>query len=221
MFTGLVEAIGVVSNISRLDEVIQLEISAPKISGELKYGDSVSVSGACLTVIKNGSDRFTVEMMQETARVTKFSGIRTGSRLNLERALRLDSRLDGHLVAGHVDGIAEVLDIEIYGRTRKYIFTAGEALLRGMLPKGSVAVDGVSLTLIEAGGSSFSVGIIPTTVSDTTIADLQRGDAVNIETDVIGKYVLKLLDPEFRSKAPEQEMKDSLTWDKLAEYGWI
>lgn len=221
MFTGLVETIGVISNISRLDEVIQLEISAPQISGELKHGDSVSVSGACLTVIKNAADRFTVEMMEETARVTKFSGIRTGSRVNLERALRFDSRLDGHLVAGHVDGIAEVLDIEIYGRTRKYIFTAGEVLLRGMLPKGSVAIDGVSLTLIEAGARSFSVGIIPTTVSDTTIADLKRGDAVNIETDVIGKYVLKLLDPEFRGKEPEQEMKDSLTWDKLAEYGWI
>lgn len=221
MFTGLVETIGVVSNISRLDEVIQLEISAPKISGELKLGDSVSVSGACLTVIKNGADRFTVEMMEETARVTKFSSIRTGSRVNLERALRIDSRLDGHLVAGHVDGTAEVMDIEIYGRTRKYIFTAAEELLRGMLPKGSVAIDGVSLTLIEAGGRSFSVGIIPTTISDTTIADLKKGDVVNIETDVIGKYVLKLLDPEFRGKAPEQEMKDSLTWDKLAEYGWI
>lgn len=222
MFTGLIETVGTISGISRLEEVVLLEISAAGIAGYLKPGDSVAVSGACLTVVKRCGGGFTVDMMSETVRATKFSHLKIGSRVNLERALSLDSRLDGHLVAGHVDGVAEVAEIEVYGRTRKYIFTAGEEILRGIIAKGSVAVDGVSLTVIDAGKTGFSVGIIPTTLADTTISDLKRGDCVNIETDMIGKYVMKFLGPGLSS---EKEAGDgtqrSLSWDKLAKYGWI
>lgn len=218
MFTGLIETTGIIDNISQRDEVVQLEISAPLIAGELKLGESVAVSGACLTVTKKDEVRFAVEMMQETVATTKFHSLKTGSKVNLERALRMDSRLDGHMVAGHVDGTAEVSGTEIYGRTRKYIFSAGEELLCGMIPKGSVAIDGVSLTLIEAGNGSFSVGIIPTTLTDTTIADLKKGDIVNIETDMIGKYIMKLLSAGSEEK--ESGDKSLLTWDKLAGYGW-
>lgn len=219
MFTGLVETTGVIGNISRQGEVVMLEISAPKIAGDLKLGDSVSISGACLTVTKIDGCSFTVEMMEETVRATKFAALRTGAKVNLERALCLGSRLDGHLVAGHVDGVAEVAEIENYGRTRKYLFSADGALLRGMIPKGSVAVDGISLTLIDAGETAFSVGIIPTTLADTTIANLKKGDIVNIETDMIGKFVLKLLNSSLPGAESARE-ESSLTWEKLAELGW-
>lgn len=218
MFTGLIETTGIISNISQKGDVVQMEISAPLIAGELKPGDSVAVSGVCLTVVKNDGDRFVVEMMRETVSVTKFRDLKKGSKVNLERALRMDSRLDGHMVAGHVDGTAVVSEIDIYGRTRKYIFNAGKELIAEMIPKGSVAVDGVSLTLIDAWNISFSVGIIPTTLADTTIADLKKGDIVNIETDMVGKYVMKLLNAN--AEKNELDENNSLTWDKLAQYGW-
>lgn len=220
MFTGLIETIGMISGISQRDDVVRLRVSAPAIAGELKTGDSVSVSGACLTVVEQGDTSFCVEMMEETLRATKFHNLRIGDKVNLERALRLNSRLDGHLVAGHVDGTAEVAEIEVYGGTRKYIFTAGRGLLTAMIPKGSAAIDGVSLTLIDVGEDSFSVGIIPTTFSDTTIADFKKGDIVNIETDMIGKFVLKLLSAGTAEEERAGGANDSLTWDKLAEYGW-
>lgn len=221
MFTGLIEAVGVISGVSRQGEVVLLEISAPEIAGALKPGDSVAVSGACLTVVSRNDTSFTAEMMQETVRVTKFSGIRAGTSVNLERAMRADSRFDGHFVAGHVDGIAVVDCIEDYGRTRKYTFSAEKELTAVMIEKGSVAVDGVSLTLTGVGDDCFSVGIIPTTLSDSTISNLKKGEAVNIETDMIGKYIIKLLGTGAAGKEQAGGAKTTLTWDKLAECGWI
>lgn len=221
MFTGLIETIGVITGVSRQGEVVLLDISAPDISGELKRGDSVAVSGACLTVVSKNSASFTAEMMQETVRVTKFNGIKAGTRVNLERAMRADSRFDGHFVAGHVDGTARVAEIEDYGRTRKYTFSAGRELTSVMIEKGSVAIDGVSLTLTDVGEESFSVGIIPTTLSDSTVSDLKKGDTVNIETDMIGKYIIKLLSTGTAGKEQAGGAKNTLTWDKLAECGWI
>lgn len=221
MFTGLIETIGVITGVSRQGEVVLLEISAPDIAGGLKLGDSVAVSGACLTVVSRNDTSFTAEMMQETMRVTKFNGMRTGSRVNLERAMRADARFDGHFVAGHVDGTASVAGIEDYGRTRKYTFSAGKELTAVMIEKGSVAIDGVSLTLTDVGEDSFSVGIIPATLSDSTISDLKKGEAVNIETDMIGKYIIKLLSNGTAGKEQTGGAKKTLTWDKLAECGWI
>lgn len=221
MFTGLIETVGAITNIARRAEVTLLEISAPAIAAELKPGDSVAVSGACLTVVRYDAASFTAEMMQETERVTKFSGIKTGTRVNLERAMRADSRFDGHFVAGHVDGTAITAAIEDYGSTRKYTFSTDSALTALMISKGSVAVDGVSLTLIDVADGSFSVGIIPTTLADSTISDLKKGDIVNIETDMIGKYIIKLLKTGTAGRERDGTAKETLTWDKLAEYGWI
>ena len=134
--------------------------------------------------------------------------------------MRLDSRLDGHIVAGHIDGTASVSRIEIQPNTRKYFFTASSELISGIVPKGSVAIDGVSLTVIDANEENFSVGIIPTTLADTTLSSLKIGDEVNIETDMIGKYITKFLETRFSAKNDTKEMKKSLTWDKLVEYGW-
>lgn len=221
MFTGLIETIGTITNISRQSEVVLLEIEAPLIAGDLKPGDSVAVSGTCLTVVKRGAASFTAEMMQETIQVTKFSAIKAGARVNLERAVRADSRFDGHFVAGHVDGRAEVTEIEDYGRTRKYLFSTDRALAAAMIPKGSVAIDGVSLTLIDVTAEGFSVGIIPTTLTDSTISDLKKGDVVNIETDMIGKYIIKLLSTGTTEADMGGSANKTLTWDKLAEFGWI
>ena len=196
MFTGLIEAIGTVKSFSRKGTYYTLTVEAG-ISGELFTGQSVSVSGACLTVTRNDSHTFDVEMMQETFSRTWFGrGIRPGIRVNLERAMRLTDRLDGHLVLGHVDGVATLKEIRGTD-TKEAVFVPEDSnLLRGIVEKGSVAVDGISLTVIDAGNVSFSVGIIPTTLGATTLGGLKAGGVINLETDILGKYVARLA--EFR-----------------------
>ena len=220
MFTGLIETVGTVVTITPLGDVTELSIYAPAIAPELRHGDSVAISGACQTVTFMDANSFKVQMMPETLARTKLGGLRTGARVNLERAMRLDTRVDGHLVAGHVDGVAEVSKIEALNDTRKIYFTADERLLDGIVEKGSVTVDGVSLTVIDAEAEFFSVGVIPTTLAETTIGALRTGDRVNIETDMIGKYVKKFVEAALGEKKEGGKMKNSLTWDKLSEYGW-
>jgi riboflavin synthase len=135
--------------------------------------------------------------------------------------MRLDSRLDGHIVSGHIDGLAKVDKIETYSETMKYFFNAGPDILSGIVHKGSVAIDGISLTVIDVTTDTFSVGIIPTTISETTLSELREGDAVNIETDILGKYITKFLNTRFSDADNGGEMKSSLTWDKLVKYGWV
>lgn len=220
MFTGLIETVGTVVTITPLGDVTELSIYAPSIAPELRRGDSVAISGACQTVTFMDASSFKVQMMPETLVRTKLGALRSGARVNLERAMRLDTRVDGHLVAGHVDGVAEVSKIEALNDTRKIYFTADERLLGGIVEKGSVTVDGVSLTVIDAEAEFFSVGVIPTTLADTTIGSLRNGDRVNIETDMIGKYVKKFVEAALGEKKDGRKMKNSLTWDKLSEYGW-
>ena len=221
MFTGLIETLGTVSAIHPRNDVWRLDIEAPTISKELRIGDSVSVSGACSTVISFDSRSFGIEIMEETRKKTKLGALNVGSHVNLERAMRLDSRLDGHIVSGHIDGLAEVLKTEIYPETRKYFFKAPPELLSGIVSKGSVAIDGISLTVIDVDEEMFSVGIIPTTISVTTLSELKTGDPVNIETDILGKYISKFLESRFSGARDNTEMKNSLTWDKLVKYGWV
>ncbi len=220
MFTGLIETIGEIESITPLGDVTELSIRAPAIAPELRRGESVSVSGACQTVTFSDANSFKVQMMPETLARTKIGGLRTGSPVNLERAMRLDTRVDGHLVAGHVDGVAEVSKTEVLEGTRKIYFSAEPRLLDGIVEKGSVTVDGVSLTVIDAEPGFFSVGVIPTTLSDTTLRSLRTGDKVNIETDMIGKYVKKFIAAALEEKNGGGKVKNSLTWDKLSEYGW-
>ena len=208
MFTGLIETIGTIKNFARKGTYYTLTVES-KISGELVMGQSVSVSGACLTVTRNDSHTFDVEMMQETFSRTWFGrGIHPGTRVNLERAMRLTDRLDGHLVLGHVDGVATLKEIRGTD-TKEAVFVPEDSeLLRGIVEKGSVAVDGISLTVIEAGSRSFSVGIIPATLSATTLGELKAGGVINLETDILGKYVARL--SEFGTGA-----KDSEYWRSL------
>lgn len=208
MFTGLIETIGTIKSFTRKGTYYTLTVEAG-FSGELFTGQSVSVSGACLTVTRNDAHTFDVEMMQETFSRTWFgNGIRPGIRVNLERAMKLTDRLDGHLVLGHVDGVATLKEIRGTD-TKKAVFVPEDSdLLRGIVEKGSVAVDGISLTVIDAGFSSFSVGIIPATLSATTLGELKAGGTVNLETDILGKYVDRLA--EFRPVISESDYWHSL-----------
>ena len=157
-------------------------------------GQSVSVSGACLSVTALDSEGFGVEMMPETLSRTWFGErMRPGTPVNLERAMRIGDRLDGHLVLGHVDGVANLTELSGGDRTRTARFTVAPELARGIVSKGSVALDGVSLTVIDVGRDYFSVGLIPTTLTSCTLGDLRPGMSVNIETDILGKYVERLL----------------------------
>ncbi len=193
MFTGLIERTGTVKKFFQSGEFYTLAIEAENFSGELVKGQSVSVSGACLTVTRNDSKSFDVQMMRETFNRTWFGkSLRAGTKLNLERAMRLTDRLDGHLVLGHVDGVAKLTELK--GTSVKEAFFAPEDrnLLRGIVEKGSVAIDGISLTVINVSSKNFSVGLIPETLAGTTLGNIKPGNFVNLETDILGKYVARL-----------------------------
>jgi riboflavin synthase len=233
MFTGLVEAIGRVIKVSTVGTIVNLQIEAP-FSGELKKGQSVCVSGACLTVVNYSNTCFNVEMMIETVKRTKFSALlekSEGITVNLERALRTGDRLDGHFVLGHIDGVGTVNNLHD-GGAGSYIIKVGAApeIIRQMVGKGSVALDGVSLTIIESFDDCFSVGLIPATLANCTLGKIKTGDKLNIETDIIGKYVFtKLSDTlsggfsglkNVNQTGVNRSNKNSISLEKLIEMGW-
>ena len=206
MFTGLIEAVGTVRDCRRTAAVWRLSIECPKIASELALGQSVAVSGVCLTVVSAKADLFDVEMMPETAQRTRFASLTRGMKVNLERALRLGDRLDGHIVQGHVDGTARLKELTGGDQTRVARFDAASSLMRGIVAKGSIALDGVSLTVIDASGVDFSVGLIPATLSLCTLGGLRPGDTVNVETDIIGKYVERILEPSRSERLSIEEL---------------
>jgi riboflavin synthase len=221
MFTGLIEAVGTVQDVRETREVFRLSIECSKIATELVLGQSVAVSGACLSAVALRGSVFDVEMMPETVGRTRFSALTRGSRVNLERAMKLDCRLDGHLVLGHVDGTATLEQLSGSARTREARFRVSKEVMRYVVAKGSVAVDGVSLTVIDAGAESFSVGLIPTTLESCTLGQLKPGDVVNIETDIVGKYVERLLNSgrgDLGLTGPETSHK--LTLEEMYELGY-
>ena len=221
MFTGLVECVGVIRSVSyEGGGVHRIGIHAPRIAGDLKLGESVAVAGACLTVVESWGDMFYAQMMGETTGTTRLGSIKPGDRANLERALRVGDRLDGHMVLGHVDCVGRVSGIANDGNTRKFWITVPGDISWGIAPKGSITIDGVSLTVIDAPGKfdeNFSVGLIPTTLRDTTMGDLAEGHSVNIEIDVLARYAARLLGIEAGTARSDES---HLTWEKLQEYGW-
>ncbi|MDO4952572.1 MAG: riboflavin synthase [Synergistaceae bacterium] len=220
MFTGLVETVGKIKSVKQTADTWLIDISAPEIASELKKGDSVSVSGACLTVTDFDLAGFRAEMMEETKQRTKLGSLKSGDLVNLERAMSAGSRFDGHIVSGHVDGVGRVAKIENSGRTKKVFFAANADIISGIVSKGSVAVDGVSLTVIGVSDNEFSVGLIPETLAQTSLSALVQGSAVNLETDIIGKYVAKFLEKRFGQDSLEKP-KENITWQKLADSGWL
>jgi len=193
MFTGLVETIGTVRAARSTAFGRRIEIDLGPLVEGARAGDSINVSGCCQTVAELRGSVATFEAVPETLRLTTLGDLKPGDRVNLERSLAVGDRLGGHFVTGHVDGTARLAECREQGGERLWAFSAESALLGQMVPKGSVAVDGVSLTLVEAGSATFSVALIPTTLDQTTLGALRAGDRVNVEADVLGKYVLKYL----------------------------
>jgi riboflavin synthase len=194
VFTGLVEEVGRVSSLQE-GEMLRLGIFADRVTGDSRAGDSVSVNGACLTVGEVDGRTLTFFAMPETLRRTALGALVKGSPVNLERAMAVGGRFGGHIVQGHVDGVGKVLGVRPEGEAEIWEFGAPEAVLRYCVEKGSICVDGISLTLVSVGDGSFTASILPQTRANTNLGELQEGSRVNLEADVIGKYVERLLEP--------------------------
>jgi riboflavin synthase len=199
MFTGLVEELGTVERVIQDADTsvhaVRLLIRAPVVSKDADLGDSISVNGCCLTVIKKSKSVLAFEAGSETLSRTNLGQLVTDSRVNLERSLQLGDRLGGHLVTGHIDGQAKLVERRNEGDWSHFTFRADRGLARQMASKGSIAVDGVSLTLVTVKSDRFSVALIPHTLTHTTLGSLKIGDSVNLETDLLAKYVERQLQP--------------------------
>ena len=193
MFTGLIEEIGTIAAVARGRFSSVLTIGAQRIFSDLKPGDSVAVDGVCLTAAEIGNGRFTADVMHETLNRSTLGALRPGSRVNLERAMAADGRFGGHIVAGHIDGTGEILRMVQDDNAVRCTIRAAPALLRGIVEKGSIAVDGISLTVSALEADRFEVSLIPHTGRSTTLLEKRAGSRVNLENDVIGKYVARLL----------------------------
>jgi len=213
VFTGIIEELGTVRGIAVGREGARLTVEAPGILAGVRRGDSVAVNGVCLTVTEHTETAFAVDVMAETLAKTNLGRLRRGARVNLERALRLGDRLGGHLVTGHVDGVGTITGRERDGMATVFAVRAPQDVAQYLIPKGSVAVDGISLTVVDVRGDVFTVSIIPHTAAVTTLGFKQPGDTVNLEADVVGKYVAHLL----RREKGEQ----GITLDFLARSGFL
>ncbi len=194
MFTGIVEAIGTVVQIDVEEDRVDLVVRVtPEFSG-VKVGDSVAINGCCLTVTAVDGVRLSFQVVPETLRLTSLGARAPGDRVNLERAMRADARFDGHIVQGHVDGTGRIRSIRRAGSDVLLRTECGSELARQLVPRGSITLDGVSLTVIDPDASGFTVALIPHTLAVTTLGERQVGDGVNLELDVLGKYVLRYLE---------------------------
>lgn len=193
MFTGIVEEVGRVQSIRREPANAVLTIAASKVLEDVHLGDSIAVCGVCLTVTSFTSSAFTADVMHETLNRSSLGTLKPGSPVNLERAMPANGRFGGHIVSGHIDGTGRITRIRPDGNAVWYTVSASPSLLRYIVEKGSIAIDGISLTVAQVTGRDFSVSIIPHTQGQTTLSARRVGDTVNLETDCIGKYVEKLL----------------------------
>jgi riboflavin synthase len=194
VFTGIIESVGVVTEVRREGDLAHLAIEAPDVASGVAQGDSVAVDGACLTVTEYGDGRVCFDAVRETLERTSLGAKCQGSRVNLERAMRADGRLDGHIVQGHVDGTGRVERLERDGDDVRLFITCDAEISGSLVEKGSVTVDGVSLTVVSVGDAGFDVALIPHTLAVTTLGDRRPGDLVNVEADVLGKYVKRYLE---------------------------
>ncbi|MEU0516233.1 riboflavin synthase [Streptosporangium sp. NPDC006007] len=193
MFTGIVEELGEIAAIEPLRDAARMSIRGGTVTGDAGHGDSIAVNGVCLTVVEVDGEVFTADVMKETLDRSSLGALRAGSRVNLERAVRADQRLGGHIVQGHVDGTGVLLSREPDEHWEVVRISLPAELNRYVVEKGSIAVDGISLTVVGVDRDGFSVSLIPTTLALTTLGAKQPGDPVNLEVDVIAKHVEKLL----------------------------
>lgn len=193
MFTGIVEELGEVTAVEQLEEASRFRLRGPLVTEDAKHGDSIAVNGVCLTVVETADGEFTADVMQETLNRSSLGALTAGSRVNLERPMALGGRLGGHLVQGHVDGTGEIISRTPSEHWEIVKVALPENLSRYVVEKGSITVDGVSLTVVEAAADWFTISLIPTTLALTTLGIKQSGDPVNLEVDVLAKYVERLL----------------------------
>ena len=218
MFTGMVEELGSLQSISKGAHSARLKIAAGQVLEGLKIGDSIAVNGVCLTVVAFDRTGFAADVMAETLLKSGLGSLRPGEKVNLERALRLGDRLGGHLVSGHIDGMGLIRRQSTVDIAMITEISADDQLLRFILDKGSIAVDGISLTVVEVLPDSFTVSLIPHTAAQTTLGIKRVGDRVNLETDLIGKYIARLM-PGEKNKGDGTEAGISLGF--LVENGFI
>ena len=192
MFTGIIEEMGTVKALRREAGAARLSLSAATVLEGTALGDSISVNGVCLTVVELGKNEFSADVAVETLRVTNLGELKAGARVNLERALQLSARIGGHLVSGHVDAVGRLREKRDEGNGWRIFFDAPETVLRYVIKKGSIAIDGVSLTVADVDRAGFSIAMIPHTARLTTLGFKTAGDSVNLEADIIGKYVERL-----------------------------
>lgn len=216
MFTGIIEAKGEISSLEQAGGDLRAVISSETLDfSDIKPGDSICVSGVCLTATEVNNNSFTVDISNETIALTSFAGLQTGDRVNLEKAMQPTSRFGGHIVSGHVDGLAELLSREDDGRSERLVFLAPETLKKYIAAKGSVCLEGISLTVNEVNGAGFGVNIIPHTAQVTTLSTLEPGSKVNLEVDIISRYLESLiLDRELKGDSP------AVTFEKLVQFGF-
>ncbi|MFF4450881.1 riboflavin synthase [Streptomyces sp. NPDC001502] len=193
MFTGIVEELGEVTAVEQLEEASRFRLRGPLVTEGAKHGDSIAVNGVCLTVVETADGEFTADVMQETLNRSSLGALTKGSRVNLERPMALGGRLGGHLVQGHVDGTGEIISRTPSEHWEIVKVALPANLSRYVVEKGSITVDGVSLTVVEAAADWFTISLIPATLALTTLGTKQSGDPVNLEVDVLAKYVERLL----------------------------
>ena len=194
MFTGIIEAVGRLAALEPRGSQVGLVVDAPAVTEGVRIGDSIAVNGTCLTVTKIDLGRLHFDAVRETLERTALGDQRVGARMNLERAMRADGRLDGHIVQGHVDGTGRVDALARDGDDVRFFVSCGQEIARFLVEKGSVAIDGVSLTVVGVSDAGFDVALIPHTLAETNLGDRRPGDRVNLEADVLGKYVVHYLE---------------------------
>lgn len=215
MFTGIVEEVGKVREVRRGQTASFIEIQAKTVLSDVHPGDSIAVNGVCLTVTEFSADSFRADVMNETLNRSSLGSLRAGSPVNLERAMSANGRFGGHIVSGHIDGTGIITDIRRDGISVWYTIGTTAAVMRYIVEKGSVAIDGISLTVAKVTDNSFSVSIIPHTAEQTVLSYRKNGDTVNLENDIIGKYVEKLMKPQNSPDEPK-----GITMDFLARNGF-
>ena len=225
MFTGIVEEVGRIITADRKGNSARLKIEAEKVLEDIKIGDSIAVNGICLTVTSFGKNYFTADVMHETLRRSSIGEAAAGSPVNLERAMAANGRFGGHIVTGHIDGTGTICEVKSDEIAICYSMKAPEKIMHYIVEKGSIAIDGISLTVARLTDDSFSVSVIPHTGEETTLLTKKPGDIVNLENDIVGKYVERLLNFNTSQKSPTDNKTDrstnsKITMDFLAENGF-
>jgi riboflavin synthase len=219
MFTGLIEELGEMIKIQHGINSAKLTLKASKVLELVKLGDSIAVNGVCLTVVWFSPSQFAAEVMDETLRKTNLGNLVTGDKVNLERALSLGDRLGGHMVSGHIDGVGQIVGMKKVDIANVITIEAPQEVTDYIISKGSVAIDGISLTVVDCLEEMFTVSIIPHTAAMTTLGYKKNGDKVNLEADMIGKYVVKFLERQAAGSSKRKESKLDVNF--LAENGFL